>query len=272
MPLRSMSKVWSHFSSSSVASGTRWAMPALATIASMPPYVFSAAATTAFAASRRADVELVELGLAALARDLVGDRRAFFLEDVGHDDVCSRPWRRPCAVARPMPMPAPVMRTVSAHSITSPEFGPIVWPTNRLASLASRGKPPLRRPPRARQIARAAAPLALALRQSSDSAMHERGVDRAGRDGVDADAKRAHLAGERLGQADDRRLRGAVVDELDAADLSELRGHVDDDAGLAREHRGQDAPCVIRNTPRTWTANMRSKSAGVRSTNRAWWT
>ena len=28
---------------------------------------------------------------------------------------------------------------------------------------------------------------------------------------------------------------------------------------------------VHRKVPRTWTANMRSKSAGVRSTKRAWW-
>ena len=49
MPLRSISKVWSHFSSLSSSSGTLWAIPALATMQSMGPCRFSTAPITASA-------------------------------------------------------------------------------------------------------------------------------------------------------------------------------------------------------------------------------
>ncbi|MNT82987.1 hypothetical protein D3C72_2227950 [compost metagenome] len=47
MPFRSMSKVRSHLSSVSAASGVRWAMPALATTTSMRLCRFSRSATSA---------------------------------------------------------------------------------------------------------------------------------------------------------------------------------------------------------------------------------
>ena len=151
----------------------------------------------------------------------------------------SRPWRKPWRVARPMPMPAPVMRTVSltasrlrnwARSSGRRTGLPRSEQRKATAAATSSGSP--NRP--------SGSSAALALRQSSDKRPHKRRIDRAGRDRVDADAKRAHFARERFGEADDRRFGSAVVNELDAADLSELRGHVDDDAGLAGEHGGQD--------------------------------
>jgi hypothetical protein len=56
------------------------------------------------------------------------------------------------------------------------------------------------------------------------------------------------LAGQGLGQADDPGLRRAVVAQLDAPDLAELGGHVDDDPAPAGEHlrqgllRAQEGP------------------------------
>ena len=73
----------------------------------------------------RPDVELVKLGLAALAHDLVGDRGAFLLQDVRRDD-------RITCLGEGLGCRAPDADAGSsdqygfAHSITSPEFGPMV--------------------------------------------------------------------------------------------------------------------------------------------------
>ena len=118
-----------------MASGTLWAMPALATMTSMRAVPVLDVGDDALGAPRVERTSSVwNSAVAARAPDLVGNRRAFLLEDVGDDRRGSRPWRRRWPVARPMPMPAPVMRTMAlhhglAHSITSPEFGPSVWPT-----------------------------------------------------------------------------------------------------------------------------------------------
>ena len=54
---------------------------------------------------------------------------------------------------------------------------------------------------------------------------------------VDQDAATRDLAGERLGERDDRPLARRVVHHLGAANLAELRGNVDDPAPPAPEHR-----------------------------------
>src|SRR5580700_9787116 len=83
----------------------------------------------------RPDVELVKLGLAALTQDLIGDRGALFLDDVCRDHRITCPGER---LARRAPDAGSSNQYGLAHSITSPEFGPMVWPTNRLASSEQR--------------------------------------------------------------------------------------------------------------------------------------
>src|SRR5262249_5440477 len=80
----------------------------------------------------RADVELVELGLPASACDLVGDARAFLFQDVRrHDRISSLCESLGGGAADADARPGD--EDSLAHSITSPELGPMVWPTNRLA-------------------------------------------------------------------------------------------------------------------------------------------
>ena len=156
MPLRSISNVWSHFSSSSLASGTRWAMPAFAMIASMPPYFFSAAATTALAVSVERTSSLWNSAFPP-PRAISSATAAPSFSRTSVATTVYPAFAKALAVARPMPMPAPVMRTVLLTALHLRNWGR--WSGRQIDSPArSRGKPPLRRPPRARQIARAAAP------------------------------------------------------------------------------------------------------------------
>src|ERR1700722_10658076 len=85
----------------------------------------------------RPDVELVKLGLAALTQDLIGDRGALFLDDVCRDHRITCPGER-LARRAPDADAGSSNQYGLAHSITSPEFGPMVWPTNRLASSEQR--------------------------------------------------------------------------------------------------------------------------------------
>ncbi len=62
-------------------------------------------------------------------------------------------------------------------------------------------------------------------------------------------------------------LAPGTMDELDAADLAELRRDVDDD--LPAASIDGNASLVIRKVPRTWIANIRSKSATSRFSNSA---
>src|ERR1700733_108607 len=74
-------------------------------------------------------------------------------------------------------------------------------------------------------------------------AQPEVGGDRARRDGVDADAVRAELLGEGLGQVDQGRLGGAVVDG-GAVGLEKRidGGDVDDRPAALGDHLGQGGP------------------------------
>jgi hypothetical protein len=63
--------------------------------------------------------------------------------------------------------------------------------------------------------------------------------DRAGRDGVDADAGGGHLECRGPGEAVDRVLAGAVERRSGAAPLTEGRGEVDDAAGPLPGHHAQ---------------------------------
>ena len=77
------------------------------------------------------------------------------------------------------------------------------------------------------------------LRAVGDDALHARPLDDAGQDGVDADAGRAELLGEALGQADHAPLRRRVRGAEGVAEAPRGGGHRDDGAaagGLQHRH------------------------------------
>ena len=95
---------------------------------------------------------------------------------------------------------------------------------------------------------------------------HQWRIDRTGSDRVDANALGRHLARQRLGQADDPRLRRGVMDQFDPADLAELRGDVDDAsrfrASMAAGPRGCTGRCRA-DAPRSCGRNR--QASGRRS-------
>ena len=142
-------------------------------------------------------------------------------------------------------MPAPVIRTIG-FAIVAPltasrrRNSARASGRHRCARQARRGTPRSRRRLRARRNGRAATPPAWRS-ATPRTARDQLGIDRSGRDGVDPHTAPAHLAGKRLGKADDAGLGGAVVRELDPADLAELRGDIDNHPFPCGEHRSDRA-------------------------------
>ena len=68
--------------------------------------------------------------------------------------------------------------------------------------------------------------------------MHQRRPDRAGRDGVDADALPDVLVAEAAGEGDDGAFGGGVVEQVRAADVGVYAGVVDDDVAFAEMGEG----------------------------------
>ena len=107
-----------------------------------------------------------------------------------------------------MPMPRTGDENDVAHSITSPELGPSVWPTNSEASGEQQEGDGCRH---FLGLAEAAERQfrGLGLRQSSDSAMTSGVLIGPGATALTRTPSRAHFAGQRLGHADDGGLGAA---------------------------------------------------------------
>ena len=104
--------------------------------------------------------------------------------------------------------------------------------------------------------------LCAAFGGAAGEALHHRGVDDAGADGVDADVRCRVVERGRLGQADDAVLGGDVGGAAGEALDAGARGGVDDRAAALSSISG--ISCFMhRNTPRRLMAMMRSHSSSV---------
>ena len=126
----------------------------------------------------------------------------------------------------PVTLPARSLASRSTRSATSPGSvkRPVAaWPACWAATSAAAGPPR-----RGDGLGHAAV------------AEPEPGRDRARADGVDPDAVRAELLGQRLGEAGQRGLGGGVVDHRGVGEERVDRGRGDDRPGAGREHVRHD--------------------------------
>ena len=123
----------------------------------------------------------------------------------------------------------------------------------------------------------------VAVAAGAQHRLHQRGVDRAGADDVDADAARREVDGHRAGQGDHRALRGAVGGEVRDADQPGHRALVDDRAarrmcGSSRlrhheralgVHPQRAIPVVLARRPRPSPRCRRPRCCRARRSGRA---